>query len=72
MSSRRSKSIVTCGQLRREAGGAVWAFAIESFEMRTQSCAPTRPVALLDQQQSDLSEILLKNTRAQQYCEIKR
>lgn len=72
MSSRRSKSIVTCGQSHREADGAVWGFAIESFKYRSQSCALTRPVILLDQQESHLSEVLLKNTREQQYCEIKR
>lgn len=31
MSSRRSKSIVTCGQSRREAGGAVWGFTTERY-----------------------------------------
>lgn len=75
-SSRKSKSIVTCGRSRREAGGAVWAIAIESFEMRILCVFPlSRPVALLDQKQSDPSQIPLKNTsppRTLQYCEIKR
>ncbi len=31
MSSRRSKSIVTCGQSHREADGAVWGFTIERY-----------------------------------------
>lgn len=47
MSFRRSKSIVACGQSHREADGAVWGFAIESFVMRIPVVCPYQTSCLI-------------------------